>query len=277
MITIDIHTHAFPNDLANRALKGIIKLASFNRDVDKSNLKSHGNGKVKGLLQSMDKADIDMSALYSIATKPGQVANILKFIEANTSDRLVPIGSIHPDDQTPQNWLNAMKFAEIPAVKFHPMFQNFVIDDPKMDPIYKACCDLQLGVIFHTGKDLCFPNDPIPDRASPARIANLIRKFPDLKILAAHMGGFQMWDDVQTHLLGKNVFLETSFALDSMGEELFVKFITEHDSDKICFGTDWPWLDQASYKSRIANLISNEKLRDKIMFSNASRFLKLSN
>jgi len=34
------------------------------------------------------------------------------------------------------------------------------------------------------------------------------QKFPALKIIAAHWGGFRLWDDVEKYLIGRDIWLD---------------------------------------------------------------------
>ena len=46
----------------------------------------------------MDKANIDKTVICSIATKPTQFEDILKWSKSIYSDRIIPLPSIHPDN-----------------------------------------------------------------------------------------------------------------------------------------------------------------------------------
>lgn len=56
-------------------------------------------------------------------------------------------------------------------------------------------------MIFHCGVDVAF--NP-PYHCTPDRLINLLNEFQDAKIVAAHMGGFRYFPDVQKYLIGKN-------------------------------------------------------------------------
>ena len=49
-----------------------------------------------------------------------------------------------------------------------------------------------------------------PFHSTPSEILMLHRRFPKLKIAAAHLGGFGMWDEVEETLIGEDVFLDLS-------------------------------------------------------------------
>ena len=39
------------------------------------------------------------------------------------------------------------------------------------------------------------------------------------KLVLAHMGGLNFWDDVEKYLVGENVYFDTAYVADEMSEE----------------------------------------------------------
>ena len=269
MSAIDIHTHAFPDNIAARAMEKLQAMTDW---------RAVGDGTVGGLLESMDRADVDISAICAVATKPGQVRGILKWqkkIIKEHAHRLVPLCSVHPHDKNPENWIQRIVGEGVIGIKLHPMYQDFCIDDERIWCIYQSIAEHGLLLELHCGKDIGFPNDPIPDRASPQRIARVLRRFKGLRLLCTHMGGWQMWDQVETHLLGKDVYMETSFSLTHMAPERFRKMIQVHGAEKICFGSDWPWNEQSVELARIERLGLDKKTFRQLSMANAAQLLGL--
>jgi predicted TIM-barrel fold metal-dependent hydrolase len=97
---------------------------------------------------------------------------------------------------------------------------------------------------------------------------------PELRLLCTHMGGWSMWDAVEQHLLGKNVFLETSFTSAFLPPERLAEMIRTHGSQNVCFGTDWPWNDPAAERVHFANLGLSEEDVKNIEYRTALRILR---
>lgn len=258
MSCIDIHTHAFPDHVAPRAME---KLSAKTEDW-----RAVGDGTIGGLLRSMDAAGVARSAVCAIATRPGQTEGITKWLAAvvaSHGDRIIPFGSVHPRDDDPAGWVRRIAEAGLRGVKMHPMYQDFVVDADVVRPLYEAAAEHRLPVALHCGSDIGFRNNPIPDRAHPRRLAALADALPPLRLLCTHMGGWSMWDEVEKHLLGKNVFLETSFTSAFLSRPRLAEMIRRHGSHKVCFGTDWPWNDQTAERAFWANLgLDAEDLRN---------------
>ena len=262
MKIIDVHTHAFSDNLAEKTIKNLEKFTGP--------YKPFTNGTIGGLLSSMDEAGNYSSGFLNIATKPGQAAPIRKWSKGIASERIIPIGSIHPDDINWQNDLNAFSEDGIKGIKFHPMYQNFAIDEKKMFPIYEYMAASEMFVIFHAGNDIVFPGSKL---ASVDKICNIIKNFPKLKIIAAHFGGWQEWPAVYECLCGKDIFIETSF-INEVDETLRNSILRKHDSNRFLFGTDSPWANQKTQVEFIKNLtVINDDFKEKILSKNIKSLL----
>jgi hypothetical protein len=269
MAGIDLHTHAFPDDIAARAIEKLSAMGDW---------QAVGDGTIGGLLASMDAADLDMAVVCPIATRPGQWKGILKWarkIRKRHGERLFPLASIHPEDAKIDKAVDAVSQAELLGIKLHPFYQDFVVDGPEVRPVLQAAAEAGLYVVLHCGHDIGFENDPIPDRSGPGRLAAIIDDLPDLKLICTHMGGWQMWDEVEEKLIGKNVILETSFCQQHMPPNQLIRMIRNHGVEKVCFGTDWPWNDQqAELEQLSAAGLDPAELRQ-VMMTNAARIVGL--
>jgi predicted TIM-barrel fold metal-dependent hydrolase len=234
MPAIDIHTHAFPDSLAGRAI------AQLQADCP---WKAVGTGTVDGLLRSMDAAGVEMAAVCTIATKPDQAAGILAWCQQIAAERIVPLASVHPDTPDAAGWVRRVAEAGLAGMKLHPMYQAAAADDPRMLALFAAAGEAGLLVECHCGRDIGFPD--ADDRAHPRRLRAVIDGLAGLKLLCTHLGGWRMWDEAEEHLLGAPVYLETSFSLAELGPQRAAAMIRRHGTSRVLFGTDWPWADQA--------------------------------
>jgi len=153
------------------------------------------------------------------------------------------------------------------------MHQDFIADADEVMEIYALAAKHGLTVQLHSGYDIGFPNDSIPDRASPKRIAAVLDRFEGLKLLCMHMGGWRSWDEVEEYLVGRNVYMETSFALGHMDDEQFIRIVKIHTPDRICFGSDWPWNDPAAELAKLDSLNLEPETIKKIKYASGAEFL----
>lgn len=262
MQIIDFHTHAFPDEIAERAIKKL---------QEKSFIKAYLNGTIDDLLRSMDKNQISKSVVCNIATKPEQFNSIIKWSDKIRSERIIPLPSVHPEDREIKAHIKLIKKSGFIGIKMHPFYQNFSIDDEKIYPIYEAVIENDLLIVMHTGYDISFPKWDI---ASPQRIINVLNKFPELKFIATHLGAWKDWDKVEQLMIGKNIFMETSFSFGWIPEEKIKELILKHPSDYILFGSDSPWADQGKEIENLKKLGLPKELMEKIFYLNAEKLLK---
>ncbi len=263
---IDFHAHLFPDRIAAQAMEFLSRTTG--------EIRPRTDGTLAGLLASMDRAGIGRAVAASIATKPGQIFPILDFSRQIASDRISPLVSFHPGN-TPDEVARLLAEAAasgIRGVKLHPMYQDFTLDDPGMFPFYEQVADAGLFLLFHSGADISFPND---NRADTERIARLAALLPCLTIVATHTGGWQQWDRVGVLAGHPNVWVEISMTLGSIPDERFVEILAGFDPDRVLYGSDSPWDDQAETLAHVRRLPLPGGLLEKLLHGNGTRLLGL--
>ena len=141
-----------------------------------------------------------------------------------------------------------------------------------MLPIYDYALSKGLILLFHAGFDPAY--EP-PFRSNPKMFSNILRELKGGTIVAAHLGGAKQWDEVIEELAGKDIFLDTSMGFKYYTEEQFLKVVELHGADKILFGSDSPWSRADEEISILKNMPLTETQKDKILYLNAKRLLKL--
>jgi len=262
---IDFHTHAFPDELAQRAMAALLE-----EGKKKSDVTAHLDGRVSSLLSSMDRNNIKKSIVCSIATKPSQFEPILAWSKKIASDRLVPFLSLHPDDPGALEKVSRIGQEGFKGIKFHPYYQNFSIDEKRLFPIYKRISEEGLIVLMHTGFDLAFERNRICD---PERIVRVLENFPDLKLVTTHLGAWEDWDEVERLIIGKRVYMEISYSLDILDTQRARKMILAHPAEYVLFGTDSPWTGQDKTLSLLMDLQLGPDLEKKVLRENALALL----
>ncbi len=260
---IDFHTHVFPDDLAPRAVQQL---------TGRSGEKAHTDGTAAGLKASMARNGIRLSVTQPVSTRPEQTPAINKFAIAQKTDScLEPFGTVHPDYAHFRDEIARLRDAGIRGVKFHPDYQRFYADEERVFPIYEALAENGLIGLFHAGVDIGLGP---PYHGTPDRIARVLDAFPQWTIVAAHFGGFQMWDDVERHLLGREVYLETSYTLAWMEAGRFAAMARKHGIERVIFGTDSPWADQGEEIRLMEQSGLTASELEQVFHANAMRLLR---
>lgn len=268
---IDFHTHTFPDSIAPKAIRKLEE--GIERTQGHPMLKANTDGTLSGLVQSMNKYGVDISVVMPIATTTDQHTTINIFAK-NTTDkkRIISFGSLHPREEHWDKTLEDVKNLGLPGIKLHPEFQDFYVDEPVICDIVKSAKELGLYVLFHSGADLGFHP---PVHCTPKKLRTVIDKCGGENIIAAHFGGFMMWEDVKTYLAGTPVMFDTSMTSGFLDKDLFLEIASIHGTDKILFGSDSPWQTPCESLSFLESTGLSVTDLELIKHKNAERILSL--
>jgi predicted TIM-barrel fold metal-dependent hydrolase len=258
---IDLHVHAFPDKVAGPALDRLEELAGGHR--------RRYDGTLEGLRAAMARGGVQRAVVQPVATRPESVEGINDWAARNQDERVAFFGAMHPDHPDPDAELARLAGLGLRGVKLHPEFQEFRPDEDRMAPIYEALVRHGLVAFFHAGADIALPSV----RSSPALFARVHEAYPELRMVLAHMGGWQQWDEVLEVLAGRDVVLETSFTLDFAGADRFVELIRAHGAGRVAFGSDGPFGDLGGELDAIGALPLDEGERADILWRTAARLL----
>lgn len=255
---IDFHAHTFPDAIAQKAVNHI---------GSHYTIKMYGKGIIGDLVASADEAGVDHVVIHSTATKASQVRNVNDWVSSNATGKLIGFGTLHPDMNDIEGEFERIISLGLRGIKLHPDFQGFNADDPKMDRVYSVIGN-RLPLLIHAG-------DENLDSSSPKRLSNVLNKFPDLTMIAAHLGGFKNWKEAMDCLIGKNLYLDTSSAIQYMDKGFATRLIRSHGTDKVVFGTDYPSMYHSIELEAFHKLDLNNQEKEDILYNNAARILGL--
>ncbi len=259
---IDFHTHCFNDALAPKAMENLARHSLY---------PPHFDGTLGGLKASMARAGIDVSVICNIATNPHQTHSVNDWaIASNGEDGFISFGSVHPNCTDYAEEIKRLKHSGVKGIKFHPDYQGFAVDDRAVYPLYEAIAKEDMIMIFHCGHDLVLREKYM---CTPEMFARFASDFDGAKIVGAHLGGQDMWDDVFKYVVGKNVFVDTSFGFKFLPQERIDEFIDRHGRDKILFGTDTPWQNQQTEVEEMRGFVKDKNTLDLIFYKNALNLL----
>jgi uncharacterized protein len=109
-------------------------------------------------------------------------------------------------------------------------------------------------------------------------IRDIVRQFPDLKMVACHFGGYHRLDEAEADLLGENVYLETSWppTMAELAPEKVRAIIDRHGADRIVFGSDWPMADPGAEIAAIRALGYSDDVTAGILGNNFARLMGIA-
>ena len=263
MFILDIHTHVFPDDIAHATVK---------RMAESAGESLHSDGTVSGLVASMDANNVSYSATMPVATKPEQVESINNWTIANRNDRIIPFGAMHPGYENPRKELGRIRDAGMKGIKLHPDYQGFYPSENRIKPVLDACRELGLIVLFHAGDDFGHPR---PGHSLPRLLAAMADSYQDVKFIFAHLGGYEMWDQAEKYLVGKPVFIDTSYSFPCMTKERAQRIIRAHGPGKVLLGSDSPWGGIGNDIGSLLSLSFTDSEKEMILGANAAELLDI--
>lgn len=262
MEIIDFHAHIYPDKIAEKASHSV---------GDFYSIPMQNVGSVEALFQSGDPAGVDRFVVQSVATVSRQVVSINNFIKEACEEypcRLIGFGTIHPGLENAVEEVERCLQMGLHGIKIHPDVQHFHMDDPEMFPIYD---DLQgrAPILIHCG-------DYRYDYSHPKRLAHILDEFPRLEVIAAHFGGWSLWDLAMEYLLNRRCWLDTSSSFAFLGKVRAKEIIRAYGAERIVFGDDFPMWSHQSEVNTLLSLGLTQEENEMIFSGNAKRILGIS-
>ena len=146
-------------------------------------------------------------------------------------------------------------------------FQKIAADDKRMFPIYEKAQYEKIPIIVHAG-------DSRYSYSNPLQLKNVYDNFHNLFFIAAHFGGYSLWDDDVYLLKETNFYFDTSSSLFSLNSQTAYQIINSFGAERFFFGTDFPMWSFKGELNRFLKLTLTDEQQEMIMQKNAENFLK---
>ena len=261
---IDFHTHTFPDAIAEKTIAYLTK---------KGGIQPYRAGTLASLIENMQQCGVNYSVVLPVATLPKQVPTINRVsAENNGKNNVFFAGGIHPDCEDVAGILDEIKASGLFGIKLHPDYQGVHFDDPRYLRIMNEAAKRGLYIVTHAGYDIAF-RDHV--HCTPDMILHALEELKGViedKLILAHLGGFDMPDEVLQKLIGKPVCMDTAAVLRLYPEKC-KEIILRHGVDKILFASDSPWDSQKDYIAILKSFELGREAEEKIFFRNAERIL----
>lgn len=138
---------------------------------------------------------------------------------------------------------HAIEELGLKGIKFGPIYNRVSLDDRRLVPVYEYAVANDLPLTLHMGTT--YPRDCPIDLGRPIHVEPIALRYPDLKIVMAHLG--HPWYEECIAIVRKqpNVYADTS-ALHYRPWQFYNMLITAQEyrtADKLYFGTDYPFAE----------------------------------
>ena len=279
-MVFDVHVHPWTRAFMERN-GPIMKACRFFR-LDPSKLPSTTDQ----LIDEMDEAGVDGAIILGQDThatgnpafKNYSIRNDeLARIASKSRDRLIPFAGVDPNagGQAIRELKRAAKKLGARGLKVHSSANSVYLNDRRlMFPIYDACQELELPILFHTGTTGL--GDCEIRYSKTELLDEVCQRYPDLKVVMAHFGW--PWPDVAiaVALRNPNVFIDVSGWKPRYIPQGVLQYLNGTLQDRFLFGTDYPMLRQKEWMDDFAANL-RPRLRpgvaEKLLSGNAKRLL----
>ena len=265
---IDLHTHIFPDRIAKKTIDHL---------SEKGGIPAFTDGSEAGLLDALRSGGVDIAVNLPVVTDPKQFESINRFAKGlndrfdETAHPIISFGGIHPaceDIEGKMAWIAEQGFI---GIKLHPDYQQTYIDDDGYVKILECAKKYDLVVVTHSGVDGGYRGHPV--RCTPDRAKRLIDRVGHSKLVLAHLGANERYEEVYEELCGEDVYFDTAYILRFVEKETFMKILEKHGSDRILFASDSPWSSIENDVKILKSFGLDRETEDKIFYGNAKRLL----
>ncbi len=260
MTVVDAHCHIYPPAIAKKAVESVGDFYAISMDEP--------DGSPDALIAACADSPITHQVVYSVALKASQVESINSFIaeQCKLHPSFIGLATLHQDYAHPEQEIDRALELGLHGIKLHPDSQAVNMDDPRLMTIYELCEAKKLPVVIHCG-------DYRYDYSHPRRLVEVLHTFPQLRVDAAHFGGWSVWDLAVEYIEHENCFMDISSSQEFLGPRRAAELIRLYGPDRILFGSDFPmWSPKREYELFTA-LDFTEAEFEAMLHHNAERFL----
>ena len=266
---IDAHCHVFPDAVAEKSKTAVA--AFYELPMYTSGTAEHlRDGREHVYAIGGRRYQAVRQLICAPAVTPHQTESINRFISGLVQqDRaLTGFGTLHPGNENYAEILGNFRSMGLSGLKLHSDFQRFPIDDPGMYPVYRTAAELGLPVLFHMG-------DKKLDFSHPRRLQKVLSDVPELTAIAAHMGGYQHWDEAFALLEpSERLYFDISSTLQFVDGALLQAFLEKFGEQQFFFGSDFPMWDPGKEIERLLSFDLPENVAKNVLYSNFIRFIE---
>jgi predicted TIM-barrel fold metal-dependent hydrolase len=277
---IDMHTHFFPEKVFASIWEWFAGRSWGVRYKDSPD----------GLAGTLAGFGVQRFVTYNYAHREGMAAGLNEWTAgfARAHPEAIPFGTVMPGDEGNVRMLEGLLDRGFFGIKIQPLVSDFYPCDERMFEVYELLVERGGVLAAHAG------TAPIANEYVGAdHFEPVMERFPDLKVVVAHMGAFEFDRFFDMARTCPNVYLDTSVNfIDPVviagqvaaGRFPPVRVPSDFDpevlaelSDRILFGTDYPHFPY-EYQDCIDSILAlglGEDFERKVFFENAARLLGL--
>ena len=213
--------------------------------------------------------------MLCVATNAKQVERVNDFmadtVKSNKAQDFTPVGfgCIHQDFPNMAKEVERIEALGLKGIKIHPDIQRVDIDDKRLMALYEVI-EGRMPLYLHMGdlrEDFRY--------SATEKLANVKKRFPNLEVVAAHLGGYCAWDKIGLLTDFDKIWFDASSAFWVIDGDYAKKVIEALGTERVMFGTDYPVFYANEELDRFMKIDFEDNIRADILYNNAARFLGL--
>ena len=279
---IDCHCHLF----TKQVIQNISSRAALVKELDLGIAIEHRSD-ARILDESARENHLECCILFPTAFPDKvQTENDRYLSIASSFPRLRTIATLHPQMSNLADEAERMIDLGVAGFKLSSYSQRFDIASDDVDRMLLTLRKTgmrkkkSVTIVFDTFNrpDVHF-GTPREHITTPAKLNRVVHGHPDIRFMAAHMGGLAAdFDRIRYDLKpASNLYLDTSNAAHTLNADQFIDLLQIHGADHVLFGTDWPWFDHASEIPLIDSMLDKadfDQYQKEVVFrTNAKKIL----
>jgi len=196
-------------------------------------------------------------------------------IAAAYPDRIIGVASasLHKPMDAVRELRRAVKQLGFRALRLVPWLWNLPPTDRRYYPLYAECIELDIPFctqVGHTG-----PLRPSETGRPIPYIDEVALEFPELRIVAGHIGYPWTQEMIAVATKHENVFIDTSAYTTKRYPPELVQYMRGHGREKVLFGTNYPMIKAAKALEGLGDLALDDEAKALFLGGNAVRVFKL--
>ena len=251
----DVHTHIWaPEHLSRQFRADLARIRPAGADIDASPEAHFASSRPeRTIVVAFDGAHSGLSV-------PDEF--VAAYVDRDR-DHLIGYCSVNPVARDPRDAVTrAVDELGLRGVKLAPTYQDFDPLGPEAFRLYEEIAARGLPVLWHQGA--AFVQNSVLSYAPPRLVDDVARRFPEMRIVLAHVGA--PWTDECLAVVRKHpqVFADISGVVARPGviRSVLTAATELGCSDRLLLGTDWPFATVADVVAGIESCAQDPDLSD---------------
>lgn len=272
MKIIDAHVHVFPDKLFQAIWSWF----------DQHGWQVRYKISSEEILRLLKEQEIERFVLLNYAHRPriSEALNAWTFDFCKSHPEAIPFGAIHHDDEDLDHIIDrCFKEYEFKGLKYHCHVTGVRPDDERLFPIYEKLIEYDRVITLHggMGPSLKGYKESTKDISGVRFVQNLLKKFPNLKIIIPHLGAdefdefFELMEEYPNLWMDNTMSLSGFFPVEIPWDKI------ERYSDRILYGSDFPNIpyEMTTEIEAIRSSSLSPEAQERIFSGNVRRLLKI--